>query len=117
MISGFAVGFDIAAVLLFAAAACGFTLYERAAGTRFRVALAQTRLIVVTAAMFALVNGAAVAALLVEVASGGRSPAGTDAPMLPGSAAALLVAVLAWRHARREAERRFDDQLVRLTED
>lgn len=117
MISAFAIGFDLAAVLLFGAAACGFVLYERRAGVRFRLARAQSRLIVVAGVVFAVVNAAAVADLLVEVAAGARTTGGTGTPMLPGSAAAVLAAVLAWRYARREAERTFDAQLVRLTED
>jgi hypothetical protein len=117
VISAFAIGFDIAAVLLFAAAACGFTVYRRVAGARFRVARAQDRLVVVAGTVFALVNAAAVAELLVEVGSGGGLSGSADQPMLPGSAAAVLAAVLAWRHARREAERVFEAHLVRLSED
>jgi hypothetical protein len=37
--------------------------------------------------------------------------------VLPGSGAAVLAAVLAWRYAQWDAERAFDAQLVRLTED
>jgi hypothetical protein len=117
VISAFAIGFDVAAVLLFAAAACGFAVHRRVAGARFRVARAQTRLIVVAGTIFALVNAAAVVELLAEVGSGGHTSEATSPPLLPGSVAAVLAAVLAWRHARREAERMFDAQLVRLTED
>jgi hypothetical protein len=117
VISAFAIGFDIAAVLLFAAAACGFALYERVVGAPFRVAQAQTHLILAGGTMFALVNAAAVAELLVEVGSGGHVPGGAGMPVLPGSVTAVVAAVLAWRYARREADRRFDAQLVRLTED
>jgi hypothetical protein len=117
VISAFAIGFDIAAVLLFAVAACGFALYERVAGARFRVAQAQTRLIVVAGTIFALVNAAAVAELLVGVGSGARVAGGPGTPVLPGSAAAVVASVLAWRYARREADRAFDAQLVRLSQD
>jgi hypothetical protein len=117
VLSAFAIGFDIAAVVLFGAAACLFTLHERIAGTRFRLARAQARLVVVAATVFAVVNGAAVAELLVEIGSGHRIAAGAGTPVLPGSGAAVLAAVLAWRYARWDAERAFDAQLVRLTED
>lgn len=116
VISAFAIGFDIAAVVLFAAAAGLFVLYERVAGAGFRLARAQARLIVVAAATFTVVNAVAVAELLVDVGSGHRA-GGDGAPMAQGSGAAVIAAVLAWRYARREAERAFDAHLVRLTED
>jgi cytochrome bd-type quinol oxidase subunit 2 len=116
VISAFAAGFDIAAVLLAAATGLAFLLYDRNVGMRFRLAQAQVRLVLLGGAVFALVNGAAVVELLSEIGAGGGAAPAASVPVVQGAVAAVLAAALVWRRARRGAERDFDAELARLTE-
>jgi hypothetical protein len=118
VISAFAAGFDLAAVVVFAAVAAALGLYDRLVGVRFRLAHAQARLVLVGATAFAVVNTAAVVELILALRAepGHLDPARAETLMLQGAAAAAVAALLGWRHARRGAERAFDTQLVQLTE-
>jgi hypothetical protein len=114
--SAFAVGFDIAALVLFAAVAGALFVYDRVVGADFRVLLARFRLVLTGAAVFAAVNVAAALELVLALWAGAGTPAEVP-PSVPvhGAMAAVAGAALAWWQARRGAERTFDAQLVRLT--
>jgi hypothetical protein len=115
VISAFAAGFDIAALVLFAAAATALVLYDRTVGTGFRLAAARLRMVLLGAAVFAAVNTAAVVEMVLGLRAGAETVAAPASVTVHGAVGAVLIAALAWRHARRGAERDLDAQLVRLT--
>lgn len=117
MVSAFAAGFDIAALVLFGGVAAMLIRHDRVAGTGYRLASARLRMALLGAAAFAAVNGAAVVELLTELRAGTPVPSVPPSVTVHGATAAVAAAALVWWHARRGAERAFDAQLVRLTLD
>jgi hypothetical protein len=115
VVSAFAAGFDIAALVLFAAVAAALMRYDRVAGTGYRLAAARARMVVLGAAVFAAVNSAAVVEMLLALRTGAGAVDAPPSALAHGATAAMVVGALAWHHARRDAERAFDAQLVRLT--
>jgi hypothetical protein len=114
VISAFAAGFDIAALVLAAVLAAALIRHDRVIGTGFRLAVTRVRMVAFGATVFAVVNAAAVVEMLLALRYGVAGLAAPPSVLAHGATAAIVGGALAWRHARRGAERAFDAQLVRL---